>query len=237
MKLGQLLALLGGARSHSRRRSRIADMQGPASPAAGRSAIAVKPDPSKVVVPDGYKVGVFVEGLDTPSSATVDKDGNVWVAVSPPLLGGPDRTVDDAHVKVFDKHGKLIKEIGKGTFTTRDERDRLLRRERQDLHSGVRREDLGDQRGRRRAQADRQGPVPSATTATAASPARTAISISPWACRAIPASPIPTITAGPTSPTTRSGSAHTDGLGTTPHDPACRDIVHTGLNVRRATAA
>ena len=25
---------------------------------------------------------------------------------------------------------------------------------------------------------------------------------------------------------------HQDGLGTTPHDPVCRDIVHTGLNVR-----
>ena len=25
---------------------------------------------------------------------------------------------------------------------------------------------------------------------------------------------------------------HKDGLGTTPHDPVCRDIVHTGLNVR-----
>ena len=30
---------------------------------------AVKPDPSKVVVPPGYKVGVFKAGLDTPASA------------------------------------------------------------------------------------------------------------------------------------------------------------------------
>ncbi|MCW5625097.1 MAG: hypothetical protein KIT73_10305, partial [Burkholderiales bacterium] len=37
----------------------------------------VKPDPSKIVVPPGYKVGVFVSGISTPSAATVDKDGNV----------------------------------------------------------------------------------------------------------------------------------------------------------------
>ena len=39
----------------------------------------VTPDPSKVVVPPGYKVGVFKAGLDTPASGTVDKDGNLWV--------------------------------------------------------------------------------------------------------------------------------------------------------------
>src|SRR5262245_35614650 len=46
--------------------------------------VAVKPDPAKVVVPPGYKVGIFTAGLDTPSSATVDKDGNVWVVISGP---------------------------------------------------------------------------------------------------------------------------------------------------------
>ena len=43
---------------------------------------AVTPDPTKVVVPAGYEVKVFAAGLDTPSSATVDKDGNLWVAIS-----------------------------------------------------------------------------------------------------------------------------------------------------------
>ena len=79
--------------------------------------MAVTPDPTKVVVPAGYEVKVFAAGLDTPSSATVDKDGNLWVAISGKLLGGPD-PIDEAHVKVFDKDGKLLKEIGKGTFTT-----------------------------------------------------------------------------------------------------------------------
>src|SRR6516164_8643059 len=47
-----------------------------------------KPDATKIVVPPGYKVGVFAAGLDTPSSATVDKEG------------------------------KLLREVGKGTFKT-----------------------------------------------------------------------------------------------------------------------
>ena len=33
--------------------------------------IAVTPDPSKIIVPKGYKVSVFAAGLDTPSAATV----------------------------------------------------------------------------------------------------------------------------------------------------------------------
>ena len=78
-----------------------------------------KPDPGKVVVPPGYKVGVFAAGLDTPSSATVDKDGNLWVAISGVLLGSPEADkIDPAHVKIFDKQGKLLREVGKGTFKT-----------------------------------------------------------------------------------------------------------------------
>ena len=62
----------------------------------------VKPDPSKVVVPPGYKVGVFKAGLDTPASGTVDKDGNLWVTISGVLLGSPEADqFDPPHVKVF----------------------------------------------------------------------------------------------------------------------------------------
>src|SRR3989441_8327570 len=43
---------------------------------------ALKPEPGKLVVPKGYKAEVFVAGLDTPSSAAVDREGNVWVAIS-----------------------------------------------------------------------------------------------------------------------------------------------------------
>ena len=69
-----------------------ADMQGTADSGGWEKRIAVEPDPSKVVVPEGYEVGVFVKGLGAPSSATVDGDGNLWVAVAPPLLGSPEPT-------------------------------------------------------------------------------------------------------------------------------------------------
>ena len=96
-----------------------ADMQGTGESGGWEKRIAVEPDPSKVVVPDGYEVGIFVQGLNAPSSATVDGDGNLWVAVSPPLLGSPDADqFEEAHVKVFDPQGNPIKEVGKGTFTT-----------------------------------------------------------------------------------------------------------------------
>lgn len=94
----------------------VADMQGTGESGGWEPRIAVVPDPSKVVVPEGYEVGVFVSGLDTPSAATVDGDGNLWVAISGPLFGGDE--TEKAHVKVFDKGGNLLKEIGKGVFTT-----------------------------------------------------------------------------------------------------------------------
>ena len=79
----------------------------------------VNPNPTKVVVPPGYKVEVFKAGLDTPSSATVDKEGNLWVAISGVLLGSPEADqIEPAHVKIFDRTGKLVREVGKGTFKT-----------------------------------------------------------------------------------------------------------------------
>ncbi|PYM83116.1 MAG: hypothetical protein DME13_16400, partial [Candidatus Rokuibacteriota bacterium] len=86
---------------------------------------AVKPDASKIKVPQGYKAEVFVAGLDTPSSATVDKEGNVWVAISGNLFGPFDyeyggqrikNPIPSPHVKVFDKDGKHLKDIGVGKF-------------------------------------------------------------------------------------------------------------------------
>jgi hypothetical protein len=89
--------------------------QGSGKAGSWAARVAVKPDPSKVIVPANYKVGVFAAGLDTPSAATVDADGNVWVAISGPhFMQG----TEPAHVKVFSKTGTVLKEIGKGTFTT-----------------------------------------------------------------------------------------------------------------------
>src|SRR5690348_9625299 len=93
----------------------LADMQAqPGSPAGGDwvKRTPVTPNPDKVVVPPGYKVGVFKAGLDTPSSAAVDKDGNVWVAISGQLFNTIDQ-LEPPHVKIFDKNGNLIKEVGR----------------------------------------------------------------------------------------------------------------------------
>src|SRR5256712_9574741 len=86
---------------------------------------ALKPEPGKLVVPKGYKAEVFVAGLDTPSSAAVDREGNVWVAISGNLFGPFEyeyagqrikNPVSGPHVKVFDKDGKHLKDIGVGKF-------------------------------------------------------------------------------------------------------------------------
>ena len=77
----------------------------------------VKPDPSKIKVAPGYKVGVFASGLDTITSITVDKNDNVWVAISGNTFGFPPQGIDKPHVKIFDKSGKLIKDnVGLGMF-------------------------------------------------------------------------------------------------------------------------
>jgi len=63
---------------------------------------AVTPDPGKIMVPKGYKVEVFTAGLDTPSSATVDREGNVW-------LGGNARYDS---IQKFTGDGKFLWEFG-----------------------------------------------------------------------------------------------------------------------------
>jgi hypothetical protein len=86
---------------------------------------AVTPDPSKVVVPKGYRAEVFAAGLDTPSAATVDGEDNVWVAISGNLFGPFEyefagqrikNPVSGPHVKVFDRTGKHLRDIGIGKF-------------------------------------------------------------------------------------------------------------------------
>jgi glucose/arabinose dehydrogenase len=225
----KMLALAGGV-SLLAISPALADMQGTGQSAGWEKRIAVKPDPSKVVVPEGYEVGILASGLDTPSSATVDKDGNVWVAISGKLLGGPDE-IDPAHVKVFDKTGKLIKEVGKGTFTTVmneigycAENDTVIIPEYGEkiwqqkgidgqLELIIQDLPIGDHRNG--GVTCRDGYLYFALGL----PSNTGFADPDnhgWTD--IPNDPFWT--------------KHTDGHGTTPHDPVCRDIVHTGLNVK-----
>ena len=97
----------------------IADMQGTAESGGWETRVAVKRGSVQSRRAGRLQGERLRRGLGAPSSATVDGDGNVWVAVAPPLLGSPQKDqFEDAHVKVFDPQGKLIKEIGKGTFTS-----------------------------------------------------------------------------------------------------------------------
>src|SRR5690554_38216 len=91
----------------------MADPGGPAGKWSTRTPVT--PDPSKVKVPKGYKVSVFAAGLDTITSITVDKQDNVWVAISGNTFGFPPQGIDKPHVKIFNKSGRLIKDnVGLG---------------------------------------------------------------------------------------------------------------------------
>jgi hypothetical protein len=202
--------------------------QGTAKPGGWAPRVAVKPDPSKVIVPNGYKVGVFAAGLDTPTSATVDGAGNVWVAISGPTFG---QGTEPPHVKVFDKTGKLVREVGKGLFTTAMNEIGYCAENRKvyipefgeriweidgvegELRLIVKDLFMGDHRNG--GVTCRDGylyfalGLPSNTGF--ADPDNHA-----WAN--MPKDPF--------------WVAHPDGFPPTPHDPVCRDIVHTGLNIR-----
>lgn len=113
-----LVALAVGATTSMAAFAQDRAMAEPGGPAGKWSTrTPVKPDPSKIKVPKGYKVGVFASGLDTITSITVDKQDNVWVAISGNTFGFPPEGIDKPHVKVFNKQGKLIKDkVGLGTF-------------------------------------------------------------------------------------------------------------------------
>ena len=94
-----------------------------------------------------------------------------------------------------------------------------------DLHSRIRRKDLGDGRRECRAKADHQGSCPTATTATAASPARTAIIYFALGFPSNSGFADPDNHGWTDIPNDPFWVKHQDGHGTTPHDPVCRDIV------------
>jgi len=207
-----------------------ADMQGSGQSGGWEKRIAVTPDPSKVVVPEGYAVSIFASGLDTPSSATVDGAGNLWVAISGKLLGGPD-PIDEPHVKVFGPDGTLLKEIGRGSFSTVmneigycAENDTVYIPEYGEKIWEIQGVDgeltqivgdlfIGDHRNG--GITCRDGYLYFAlgfpSNSGFADPDNHG-----WTD--IPEDPF--------------WVKHDDGLGTSPHDPVCRDIVHSGLNVR-----
>ena len=192
----------------------------------------VKPDPSKVVVPPGYKVGVFKAGLDTPASGTVDKDGNLWVTISGVLLGSPEADqFDPPHVKIFDKDGNLLREVGKGLFKTvmneigfcaengktyiPEYGEKIWEMDGVNAEPKLIIKDLFNGDHRNGGITCKDGYIYFAlgfpSNSGFADPDNHG-----WTD--IPNDPF--------------WVKHQDGHGATPHDPVCRDIVHTGLNVR-----
>jgi glucose/arabinose dehydrogenase len=237
MKLWSCLVLSAGALALPATLA-YADMQdtaqGTADSGGWTKRVAVEPNPAKVVVPDGYEVGVFVKGLNAPSSATVDGDGNLWVAVSPALLGGggPAKAeFESARVKVFDPSGKFIKDIGVDKFTTVmneisycPENHKIYIPEyaekiweidgvNGELKLIIKDLPIGDHRNGGITCKDGYlyfalGFPSNSGFADPDNHGWTDIPNDPFWVK------------------------HKDGFGTTPHDPVCRDIVHTGLNVK-----
>jgi glucose/arabinose dehydrogenase len=227
MKLTRTIALAGLAAA-TLAHADLEPQQGTGKSGGWAPRVAIKPDPARIVVPRDYKVGVFAAGLDTPSAAAVDGDGNVWVTISGPLFM---QGTEPAHVKVFDKAGKLVKEIGKGAFATVmneigycPENKKIYIPEHGekiwevdgingDLKLVVKDLFIGDHRNGGITCKDGYlyfalG-LPSNTGF--ADPDNHA-----WVD--VPRDPF--------------WVAHPDGFPPTPHDPVCRDIVHTGLNIR-----
>ena len=221
--------LLAGAAALLAASPALADMQGTGQSAGWEKRIAVKPDASKVVVPAGYKVSIFAQGLDTPSSATVDKEGNLWVAISGKLLGGPD-PIDDAHVKVFDKSGKLIKEIGKGTFKTVMNEIGYCA-ENDTVYIPEYGEKIWEVKGVGGELKQIIGDMPIGDHRNGGITCKDGYLYFALGLPSNTGFADPDNHGWPDIPNDPFWVKHKDGLGTTPHDPVCRDIVHTGLNV------
>lgn len=231
MKIWKRL-LLAGAATVLAAPAALADMQGTGQSGGWERRTAVKPDASKVVVPAGYKVSIFAQGLDTPSSATVDKDGNLWVAISGKTFGSLD-PIDDAHIKVFDKSGKLLKEIGKGTFKTVMNEIGYCA-ENDTVYVPEYAEKIWEIKG---VNGELKQIIGDLMVGDHRNGGITCKDGYLYFALGLPSN---TGFADPDNhgwtdiPNDPFWVKHNDGLGTTPHDAVCRDIVHTGLNVLSA---
>jgi hypothetical protein len=229
MKLWKGL-LLAGALTVLAAPAAFADMQGTPVSGGWEKRVAVKPDPSKVVVAPGYKISIFAQGLDTPSSGAVDKDGNLWVAISGKLLGGPD-PIDESHVKVFDKTGKVIKEIGKGTFKTVMNEIGYCP-DNDTMYIPEYGEKIWEVKGG--ANGELKQIIGDLFIGDHRNGGITCKDGYLYFALGLPSNTgfaDPDNHGWPDIPNDPFWVKHKDGLGTTPHDPVCRDIVHTGLNV------
>jgi hypothetical protein len=211
----------------------FADMQAQqGTPQAGDwvKRIPVVPNPDKIVVPPGYKVGVFKAGLDTPSSAAVDKDGNLWVAISGPLFNTIDE-IEPPHVKIFDKSGNVIKEIGRGVFKTVMNEIGYCA-ENDTMYIPEYGEKIWEMKG---VNGELKLIIKDLFVGDHRNGGITCKGGYLYFALGFPSN------SGFADPDNHGWTdipndpfwvKHQDGLGTTPHDAPCRDIVHTGLNVR-----
>jgi len=211
----------------------FADMQAQqGTPQAGDwvKRIPVVPNPDKIVVPPGYKVGVFKAGLDTPSSAAVDKDGNLWVAISGQLFNTIDE-IEPAHVKIFDKSGNIIKEIGRGVFKTVMNEIGYCA-ENDTMYIPEYGEKIWEMKG---VNGELKLIIKDLFVGDHRNGGITCKGGYLYFALGFPSN------SGFADPDNHGWTdipndpfwvKHQDGLGTTPHDAPCRDIVHTGLNVR-----
>jgi len=192
--------------------------------------VPVKPDPSKIVVPKGYKVGVFVAGLDTPSASAVDGDGNLWVAISGPLFA---QGTEAPNVKIYDKTGKLIKEVGKGTFKTVMNEIGYCA-ENKKMYIPEYGEKIWEMDG---VNGELKLIVKDLPIGDHRNGGITCKDGYLYFALGFPSNDgfaDPDNHGWTDIPNDPFWVAHPDGFPSTPHDPVCRDMVHTGLNVKSA---
>jgi hypothetical protein len=171
---------------------------------------------------------VFAAGLDTPSAATVDGDGNVWVAFSGPRF---TQGTEPAHVKVFDKGGDLVREIGKGTFTSVTNEISWCA-ENKKIYIPEQGEKIWEISG---VNGELKLIVKDLMIGDHRNGGITCKDGFLYFALGLPSN---TGFADPDNhgwadfPRDPFWVAHPDGFPPTPHDPVCRDMVHTGLNIR-----
>ena len=138
--------------------------------------------------------------------------------------------IDEAHVKVFDKAGTLLKEIGKGTFKTVMNEIGYCA-ENDTVYIPEYGEKIWEIKGVDGELKQIIGDLPIGDHRNGGITCKDGYLYFALGLPSNTGFADPDNHGWPDIPNDPFWVKHNDGLGTTPHDPVCRDITHTGLNV------